>query len=209
MPPVLSPDAIRRSLAATRKPDNPVDVDTRDLGRRLPADYADRIAAGLRPAGVLVPIVQRRAGLTVLLTERAADLKLHAGQVSFPGGGMEPHDEDIVATALRETHEEVGIEPGLIDVAGFLHPRPTVTGYAVTPVVGLVMSTFVLSIDPLEVDTVFEVPLDYLMDAQNETHYKREFEGVTYDVTSIFYEEHDIWGATAGIIASLRKAIKV
>ena len=132
MPPRLSIDAIRSSLAATELPGDPVDVDLSDLGRRLPADYADRIAAGLRPAGVLVPIVERRAGLTVLLTERSTDLKQHAGQVSFPGGGMEPHDTDIVATALRETHEEVGIEPDLVDIAGFLRPRPTVTGYAVT-----------------------------------------------------------------------------
>jgi len=208
MPPRLSIEAIRNSLAATQMPGNPADVDFSDLGRRLPAHYVEKIAAGLRPAGVLVPIVERRAGLTVLLTERSTDLKLHAGQVSFPGGGMEPHDADIVATALRETHEEVGIEPGLVDVAGFLRPRPTVTGYAVTPVVGLVLSGFELRIDPLEVDSAFEVPLDFLMDADNETHYQRDFDGVTYDVTSFYYDGYDIWGATAGIIASLRKILK-
>jgi 8-oxo-dGTP pyrophosphatase MutT (NUDIX family) len=209
MPPRLSSDSIRSSLAATELPGDPVDVDFSDLGRRLPADYAERIAAGLRPAGVLVPIVERRAGLTVLLTARSADLKQHAGQVSFPGGGMEPQDADIVETALRETHEEVGIEPGLVDVAGFLRPRPTVTGYAVTPVVGLVVSQFELRIDPVEVDSAFEVPLEFLMDARNETHYQREFDGVTYDVTSIYYEGYDIWGATAGIISSLRKALNI
>lgn len=209
MPPRLSIDAIRSSLAATELPGDPVDVDLSDLGRRLPADYANRIAAGLRPAGVLVPIVERRTGLTVLLTERSADLKQHAGQVSFPGGGMEPQDADIVETALRETHEEVGIAPGLVDVAGFLRPRPTVTGYAVTPVVGLVASHFELRIDPIEVDSAFEVPLDYLMDSSNETHYEREFDGVTYDVTSIYYERYDIWGATAGIIASLRRVLNI
>lgn len=209
MPSRLSIDAIRRRLAATEVPHDPVDIDLHDLGRRLPADYADRIAAGLRPAGVLVPIVERTAGLTVLLTERSTDLKQHAGQVSFPGGGMEPQDADIVETALRETHEEVGIEPGLVDVAGFLRPRPTITGYAVTPVVGLVASHFELRIDPIEVDSAFEVPLDFLMDASNETHYAREFDGVTYDVTSIYYQGYDIWGATAGIIASLRRALKI
>ena len=209
MPLRLSIDAIRQCLAATELPGDPVDIDLRDLGRRLPADYAARIAAGLRPAGVLVPIVERRSGLTVLLTERSSELKQHAGQVSFPGGGMEPHDADIVETALRETHEEVGIEPGLVDVAGFLRPRPTVTGYAVTPVVGLVASHFELRIDPIEVDSAFEVPLDFLMDSNNETHYEREFGGVTYDVTSIYYEGYDIWGATAGIIASLRRALKI
>lgn len=208
MPSRLSIEAIRSSLAATQKPDDPVDVDISDLGRRLPAGYADRVAAGLRPAGVLVPIIERRFGLTVLLTERSADLKQHAGQVSFPGGGMEPHDSDIVDTALRETHEEVGIEPGLVDVAGYLRPRPTVTGYAVTPVVGVVESSFELRLDPVEVDNVFEVPLEFLMDAGNETHYERAFDGVTYAVTSIYYEGYDIWGATAGIIGSLRRALK-
>ena len=207
MPSRLSIEAIRNSLAGTEMPGDPVAVDLADLGRKLPADYADRIAAGLRPAGVLVPIVERRNCLTVLLTERSNDLKQHPGQVSFPGGGMEPQDADIVETALRETHEEVGIAPRLVDVVGFLRPRPTVTGYAVTPVVGLVAANFELSIDPVEVDSAFEVPLDFLMDSSNETHYERDFDGVIYDVTSIFYEGYDIWGATAGIIRSLRKAI--
>lgn len=202
---VLDAASIRTRLAGTRLPDNLRDVDLSRTGGRLPVRGSDLGLDDLRPAGVLIPIIERREALTVLLTQRAPDLKQHPGQVSFPGGGMEPQDPDIVATALRETHEEVGIEPALVDVAGCLRPMPTITGYAVTPVVGLVDAGFRLQIDPVEVDTVFEVPLEFLMDPVNEEHSEREIGGVVYPIITIHFDGHRIWGATATIISVLRE----
>ena len=206
---LLDAVSIRDRLAGTEMPADPLAVDLSRTGGRLPMRLAGLRLDELRPAGVLIPIIERREALTVLLTERSADLKQHAGQVSFPGGGMEPHDEHILATALRETHEEVGIEPALVNVAGYLKPMPTITGYAVTPVVGLVSERFELSIDPVEVETAFEVPLEFLMDAGNEEHSEREIDGVVYPIITFHFEDHRIWGATAGIIAMLRELLIV
>ena len=208
-PPTLDVASIRRLLAATRLPDDPLDVDFERMRRRMPAEAVDSLRRKLRPAGVLIPIIERDPGLTVLLTERSAELKHHAGQVSFPGGGMEQADQDVAATALRETHEEVGIEPERIEVAGYLPSLPTITGYAVTPVVGLVAADFRLRIDPLEVESAFEVPLEYLLDAGNEVYSEREFEGVVYPITSIDFDGHRIWGATAIMIGILREQLSI
>ena len=134
----ISAVEIRRRLAATRMPADPLAVDMTDISNRMPESVIRDLATNLRPAGVLIPIIERRDNLCVLLTERSANLRHHAGQVSFPGGGMEPGDADIRATALREAHEEVGIQPHEVDIAGFLDPTPTVTGFAVTPVLKLV-----------------------------------------------------------------------
>lgn len=166
-----------------------------------------RLAAGLKPAGVLIPIMERAAELSVLLTQRSADLKHHAGQVSFPGGRMEEHDEDVRHTALRETHEEVGIEPGQVSVIGYLDSMPTITGYAVTPVVGLVRDSAQLAIDHTEVEYVFEVPLEFLLDVRNETPIEREFEGRRVTMMELHYEGERIWGATAMMLQSLRNSL--
>jgi 8-oxo-dGTP pyrophosphatase MutT (NUDIX family) len=156
---------------------------------------------------VLIPLIERESGLTVLLTRRSAGLALHAGQVSFPGGRMEACDSDIVATALRETHEEVGIAPHLVDIAGFLDPSPTISGFAVTPVVGFVSPGFTLSIDTTEVEQAFEVPLDFLMQECNARHAEREFEGQRIPMVEFLFEEHRIWGATAYFLIMLRQII--
>ena len=116
---------------------------------------------------MLIPIVAHRRDLTILMTRRSDDLTHHAGQVSFPGGRMEDADSDIVETALRETEEEVGIARHRVTVLGQMPPTPTVTGYAVTPTVGLIEEKLELTLDPGEVAGVFEVPLEYLMDARN------------------------------------------
>ena len=156
---------------------------------------------------MLVPIIERRHGLTVLLTERAAHLTHHAGQISFPGGRMEAGDRDILATALRETREEVGIEPAAVDVAGFLAPLPTVTGYAVTPIVGLLDAGVSLSLDRSEVADAFEVPLAFLLDADNQKRSVRRFRGVDIPVIAYDYGPRRIWGATAAMIVTLQKKI--
>lgn len=203
------PDAarIRQRLAGTREPLDPLDVDTAALSRRLPDEQVRALLPVLRPAGVLIPLIDRGGTLSVLLTERSASLRHHAGQVSFPGGGMEPHDASITETALRETHEEIGIVPSAIDVAGYLNPTPTVTGFAVTPVVGFVSGDPDLVVDRTEVETAFEVPLDFLMDRSNEELSEEEHGGIMFSITTFHFAGHRIWGATAGIITTFREII--
>jgi 8-oxo-dGTP pyrophosphatase MutT (NUDIX family) len=188
-------------------PEDPLAVDMADISVRMPASVVRGLSTNLRAAGVLIPIIERPEALRVLLTERSADLRHHAGQVSFPGGGMEAHDVDIIATALREAREEVGIQPHEVDIAGFLNPTPTITGFAVTPIVGLVRETFTLKVDPMEVERVFEVPLDFLMDYRNEEHSERDFQGTTIPVVTFHYDGHRIWGATASMLITLRQLL--
>jgi 8-oxo-dGTP pyrophosphatase MutT (NUDIX family) len=185
----------------------PLDPGKADLpagAENLPPAMRERMSGRLTPAGVLVPIIKRETELTVLLTERSADLKHHAGQVSFPGGRMEAGDADIRSTALRETQEEVGIWPDMVEIAGFLGTTATVTGYAVTPVIGLVRPDIELVVDPVEVKTVFEVPLHFLLDPANQQHSTREFAGVEIPIISFSYRSQTIWGATAGMVVALR-----
>lgn len=203
----LSETLIRQRLAATRLPADPLDIAREGTLDRWPAALRERYTRNLRPAGVLIPLIRRDAGLTVLLTRRSEGLALHAGQVSFPGGRMEPCDCDIVATALRETHEEVGIAPQLVDVAGFLDPSPTVSGFAVTPIVGFVSPGFTLAIDATEVEQAFEVPLEFLMEERNARHAEREFEGHRIPMVEFLFDEHRIWGATAYFLIMLRQKI--
>jgi 8-oxo-dGTP pyrophosphatase MutT (NUDIX family) len=207
MPSRIKAGRIRRKLAATAMPEDPLDVDFTHLGERMPAGVVDRLRPALRPAGVLMPLVERDSSLSVLLTERSAELTHHAGQVSFPGGGMESHDRDIRDTALRETHEEVGIMPAQVDVAGYLEPTATITGFAVTTVIGFVDPAYEALPDPTEVETVFEVPFDFLMSDANAAYTEREIDGERIRVVSFEYGGHRIWGATAGIIISLKRLL--
>lgn len=207
-----SPDALtaallQERLAGTRAPEDPFDVVLPAGSERWPELVRERVARTLRPAGVLVPVIERLDGLSVLLTQRSAELKHHAGQVSFPGGRMEAHDADVVQAALRETHEEVGIPPQAIAVVGYLPPMPTVTGYAVTAVVGLVSDDISLQIDRTEVEYAFEVPLAFLLDARNERALEREYRGRRIPTVEFHYGGERIWGATAHILVELRKIL--
>ena len=203
----MTPDALRARFAGTSLAPDPLDVEMPPGLRRWPHAMREQLGGPLKPAGVLVPLMQREAGLTVLLTQRARHLKIHAGQASFPGGRMERHDDDVQATALRETHEEVGIPPAHVDVIGFLRAMPTITGFAVTPVVGLVSSEAELSIDPVEVDYTFEMPLDYLLDEANDLLAEREWQGKRFRLKEFHYGGERVWGATAYMLLAFRNFV--
>jgi 8-oxo-dGTP pyrophosphatase MutT (NUDIX family) len=194
--------------------DGAVELDIDELRRRLarpgpvPAALAgdpgtESTARALKPASVLVPIVARGEELTVLFTRRTAHLRDHSGQISFPGGRAEPDDPSPESTALRETAEEIGLDPGRVEIVARLSEYHTRTGYRITPVVGLVRPPFRLVPDAYEVDEVFEVPLSFLLDPRNHQRHSREFQGETRWFFAIPYERHYIWGATAGMLVNL------
>lgn len=158
-----------------------------------------------RLAAVLIPLVEREEGLTVLLTQRASQLKTHAGQVAFPGGRIEPEDDGPLGAALREAQEEIGLDPSFVNVIGYLPDHVIISGFLVTPVVAFVRPGFELRLDPTEVQSTFEAPLEYVFDERNYRTRKRPVgnTGVEIDVLDIPYGEHNIWGATAGMIMNL------
>lgn len=158
-------------------------------------------------AAVLVPVIERPEGLSVLFTRRTAHLSSHAGQISFPGGREEPGDPDAVACALRETEEEIGLARSFVDVAGQLDLYVTVTGYAVTPVVGFVTPGFELTPDRHEVAEIFEAPLAFLMDARNHKRGSRSWNNGVRHFLAIPYGGHYIWGATAGMLLNLHRRL--
>ncbi|HEY9064981.1 MAG TPA: CoA pyrophosphatase [Burkholderiaceae bacterium] len=162
-------------------------------------------------ASVLIGLVPRDQ-LTVLLTQRTAHLTDHPGQISLPGGRTEDSDADAVATALREAHEEIGLEPRFVDVLGEMPTYTTGTGFIVTPVVGLVNPDFTINADPFEVAEVFEVPLAFLMNPANHRRHAVEVNGVRREFLSIPWDGVDangaprhyfIWGATAAMLRNL------
>jgi 8-oxo-dGTP pyrophosphatase MutT (NUDIX family) len=160
-------------------------------------------SAALRPAAVLVPLIDRAEGMTVLLTQRTAHLSAHAGQISFPGGRVEEQDADAIATALRETEEEVGLSRDLVEVIGRLDTYVTGTGFEITPIVGIVEPVYTLTIDPFEVAEAFEVPLSYILDRNNHNRTERESAGRTRVFFVLPYQGRNIWGATAGMLVNL------
>lgn len=156
-------------------------------------------------AAVLVPIIARPSGLTVLLTRRTEHLRDHAGQVSFPGGRCEAEDASPIITALRESSEEVGIEPEQVEVLGTLPDYFTSTGFCVTPVVGVVAPPLNLRLDDFEVAETFEAPLPFLLDAANYRQEEVDYAGSKRTYWAVPWREYFIWGATAGMLVSLRR----
>lgn len=154
-------------------------------------------------ASVLVPLVLRDGGPTLLLTQRTAHLSTHAGQVSFPGGRAEARDASAIDTALRETEEEVGLARAHIEVIGTLPDYHTGTGYLVTPVVALLQPPFALRADPSEVAEIFEVPLAFLMDGAHHQRLSVDLPGGRRAFYAMPYERFYIWGATAGMLRNL------
>lgn len=196
------PDLIRQRFGGTKAPE---DFSPRRVVGDLPPGFLPK--QPWRPASVLLPLITR-PDPTVLLTKRTEQLHDHAGQVSFPGGGREPHDQDPVATALRETHEEIGLDPAQVEVAGFLRGYLTISGYAVTPVIGLVKPGFDLRVDPLEVAEVFEVPVAFLADPRNREVQTRELGGEQVGFYLYRFQGQTIWGATAAMLVNFLDSLE-
>jgi 8-oxo-dGTP pyrophosphatase MutT (NUDIX family) len=185
--------------------ERPAPAAARDLsdGYRLPGRSGPPT-----PAAVLVPLVNRAGGLSVLFTERSRDLPDHAGQISFPGGRIEPSDADAGAAALREAEEEVGLPRARVTLLGRLADYETVTGYRVTPVVGWVEPPFEVKVDPVEVAAVFEVPLAFLLEPANQQRHFRMVGDMRRDYYAIPYGDHYIWGATAAMLLIFDRTLR-
>lgn len=177
----------------------------------LPDERSFAASAVVSPpteAAVLVPLVMREGGLTVLLTKRTDHLRDHAGQVSFPGGRVEAHDENPVATALRETFEETGLTSDHVDILGRLPRYFTGTGFAITPVTGFVTPRFTLVIDSFEVAQVFEVPLSHFTDHRNYRFHEATLpDGQIRRYYSVSWDEYFIWGATAAMLRGVYQVL--
>jgi 8-oxo-dGTP pyrophosphatase MutT (NUDIX family) len=203
------PEMCERIRARLRPLGAPAGVDARDRPRHSDFDLNGPAAAvtRLRPAAVLVPLVARDHGVTVLLTRRTDHLHHHAGQISFPGGRLEADDDGVVGAALREAEEEIGLRSRYVTPTGLLDDYETVTGFLVTPVVGLVTPGFQLVLDEFEVADAFEVPLDFLLDPENHQVHSRIRHGERRRYYVFEYGERYIWGATAGMIMNLYRRL--
>jgi len=199
----LAPQAQRTWLAERLSRPAPASARNLSDGYRLPGREGQPT-----PAAVLVPFVNRPEGLAVLFTERSADLLDHAGQISFPGGRVEPDDVDIDAAALREAEEEIGLARDRVSVLGRLADYETVTGYRVTPVVGWLEPPFSVKPDPVEVADIFEVPLAFLLDPANQQRHFRMLGEIRRDYFAIPYRERYIWGATAAMLMILDRTLR-
>jgi len=156
-----------------------------------------------KPAAVLVPVIERAEGLNILLTQRSDELPTHAGQVAFPGGKIDAGDVSPLAAALRETHEETGIEGQFVEPVGYLDTFETGTGFCIVPVVGIVSNGFELTPEPGEVTDIFEVPLAFLMDPKNHIHKDVMWKGKQRQFYEMPYGDRYIWGVTAAMLRNM------
>ena len=171
-----------------------------------PAMWEQAKVAATKPAAVLIPIVDRSEPM-VLLTLRTTELASHAGQVAFPGGKIDPGDESPVAAALREAREEVGLAPMLVEPIGYLDLYLTFSGFRILPTVARVKPDLTLSLNPREVTETFEVPLGFLMNPGNHQRKTRDWKGIAREYYAMPFENHYIWGITAGILRNLYEKV--
>jgi 8-oxo-dGTP pyrophosphatase MutT (NUDIX family) len=199
---------VEQRLRGTAPGGDPLDAWVAGLTPEQTAALRGHLPARLNRAAVMVPLVERAEGLTVLLTQRASHLKNHPGQISFPGGRMEPADAGPWEAAVRETREEIGLAAEYASLAGYLHDHMVLTGYLITPAVAFVRPGFQLALDVTEVQDVFEVPLDFVLDPAHHVPRKRSFGGHEFLTHDIPYGERHIWGATAGMLLSLYRLLQ-
>jgi len=196
---------IERRLDPIDAPPRPIRRGDGDLDRR--AENAVFAARPLRPAAVLALLQPGEDGLEIVFTRRADHLQAHAGQISFPGGRQNVGRESLAETALRETREEIGVDPASVRLLGRFDPYRTITGFAVTPFVGHVAEPPVFTPDPGEVAEVFSAPFDFLMNPRNHRLEEREFRGVMRRYYAMPYRGRYIWGATAGMLKALSERL--
>lgn len=190
-------DEISRLLRAMKRPAGESSDFDLNPGIHPPAGRS------LRPAAVLVPIWLRPTGARAILTKRASHLKHHPGQISFPGGKVEPEDASVEAAALREAHEEISLPPACVEVIGHLPTHETVTGFMVTPVLGVIRQDFTPSPEAGEVEEAFSVPLSHLLDPSHYAIERRLWMGQWRRYYTVPYGPYYIWGATARILRGL------
>jgi 8-oxo-dGTP pyrophosphatase MutT (NUDIX family) len=207
MPRALVIDRFRCSVPGWRQAPDERGIVLRGDDDLNPGMRAETAGRKLTAAAVLVPLVDRVEGMTVLLTRRTDHLHDHAGQISFPGGRVDPDDADAAAAALRETEEETGLSRSHIDLVGRLDTYVTRTGFEVVPMVGLVRTGFTLSPDTFEVAEVFEVPLAFFLAAGNRRMESREWQGKRRFFYAYPYNDYYIWGATAGMLNNLAEVL--
>lgn len=189
MPDLIS--SIRLALDEGGKPSSDFDLNP---------DFKKPTDGVLRPAGVLAPVIIRDGVAELILTKRSSALKHHPGQIAFPGGKQDENDDDVVAAALREAHEEIGLPPNLVDVLGILPTHETVTGFQVTPVIGFVREEFVITPELGEVEEVFFVPLSHVLKEANFSVQSRRWRGQMRSYYAVPYGPYYIWGATARML---------
>jgi 8-oxo-dGTP pyrophosphatase MutT (NUDIX family) len=208
----LSPDELRARILRRFEGSQPrheladwrllgIDAErTRRMQQHFPANPV--------PAAVLVALVDRPEGLTVLLTQRASQLAKHAAQISFPGGRLEESDADVASAAMREAQEEIGLDPARVRVFGYLPDHLVISGFRVTPVLSLVTPPFELVPNPAEVAEVFEVPVSHVFDRNNHKARLRRVGDEDMLLFDIPFEGHSIWGATAGMLLTFVRMVQ-
>ncbi|HZP13378.1 MAG TPA: CoA pyrophosphatase [Nevskiaceae bacterium] len=198
---------LRRALAGTHEaPPRP--IISLELPMKLDRFVAPVLMKSLRPAAVLAPVIRRGDALTMLFTRRSDQMRSHRGQISFPGGRRDDEDTSFASAALREAHEEIGLSPDSVEILGYLDDYPTITRYLVTPVVGIVGQAPTFTPHAREVAEVFEVPLDYVLDAGRYERKAFSRGGVNVQFFELNYGSYRIWGATAGMLWNLVEKVQ-
>lgn len=200
--------AILRERLAGSRPGVAAEATFAGLPRNHSPEIEALIPAHPIPSAVLIPVVDRPEGLTLLLTERASELRHHAGQIAFPGGRVEPCDASPADAALREAEEEIGLNRRYVEVLGYLPDSLIGTGYVITPVISLVSPEADFAIDRSEVASIFEIPLARVLDPSQHQLRPRKIGSMTVDFYEFTHERHTIWGATAGMLMTLYRLLR-